>query len=177
VDSPERFYVEIQFSNGANYDPTVVEAPRHTMPTQPRRLLTRSPGVPLQDFQELTGKHARSKMAPCKYELQYALRAPLSAASTLSKAPTPQPGPSRAGSTNLGNLGHQGPGAGAAGVPPLPPVPPPSAAAAATAAATSAAATSLLVAGPGAAPSAPLPLPDRVAAAAAAAVMGDKTGV
>jgi hypothetical protein len=51
VDAPERFFVEIQFSNGANYDPTVVEPPRHTMPTQPRRLLTNMPGVPLQTFQ------------------------------------------------------------------------------------------------------------------------------
>lgn len=51
VDAPERFFVEIQFSNGANYDPTLVEPPRHTMPTQPRRLLTNLPGVPLQTFQ------------------------------------------------------------------------------------------------------------------------------
>lgn len=51
VDSPERFFVEIQFSNGANFDPTRVPANRHTMPTQNRRLLTGSPGVPLQTFQ------------------------------------------------------------------------------------------------------------------------------
>lgn len=51
MDSPERFFVEIQFSNGANYAPTLVEPPRHTMPTQPRRLMTAMPGVTLQKFQ------------------------------------------------------------------------------------------------------------------------------
>jgi len=51
VDAPERFFVEIQFSNGANFDPIKVAASRHTLPTQNRRLLTSSPGVPLQTFQ------------------------------------------------------------------------------------------------------------------------------
>jgi hypothetical protein len=55
VDAPERFFVEIQFSNGANYDPTLVEPPRHTMPTQPRRLLTNPPGVTMQSFQVAWG--------------------------------------------------------------------------------------------------------------------------
>lgn len=83
--------------------------------------------------------------------LQVALRAPLSQAANASKSSTPVPGMSRSGS-----------GAGLASLPPLPPVPP-------------AAATQLLVAGPGAAPSAPLPLSGSfVAAAAAAAGVGDK---
>jgi hypothetical protein len=36
VDSPERFFVEIQFSNGANFDPTttVPTLKNHTLPTQ-----------------------------------------------------------------------------------------------------------------------------------------------
>ena len=51
VDSPERFFVEIQFSNGANFDPTKVAANRHTLPTQNRRLLSSPPGVTLQAFQ------------------------------------------------------------------------------------------------------------------------------
>lgn len=63
MDAPERFFVEIQFSNGANYDPTLVEPPRHTMPTQPRRLLTNPPGVPLQTFQ-VCARHHRQRWPP-----------------------------------------------------------------------------------------------------------------
>eukprot|EP00775_Hariotina_reticulata_P005841 gene5841-6082_t len=36
VESPERFFVEIQFSNGANFDPTTTVPPlqNHILPTQ-----------------------------------------------------------------------------------------------------------------------------------------------
>lgn len=113
----------------------------------------------------LTIKHDISTLLPIPPHFsasavcQVALRAPLSHTNTLSKAATPIPGMSRAGSSNMG----QSP----AVPPPLPPIPP---------AAATAAATSLLVAGPGAAPSAPLPLSGSVAAAAAAAVAAEGTG-
>lgn len=72
VDAPERFLVEIQFSNGANYDPTSVVPLHndHVLPTQPRGLLTTPPGVPLQTFQELVRKYARGKNTPSNYQLQ-----------------------------------------------------------------------------------------------------------
>ncbi len=72
VDAPERFYVEVQFSNGANYDPTTVIPlhDNHVLPTQPRRLLTMPPGVPLQSLQELLGKYAKGKNTPSTYQLQ-----------------------------------------------------------------------------------------------------------
>lgn len=72
VDSPERFFVDIQFSNGANYDPTSVVPlhDNHVLPTQPRRPLTDAPGVPLQTLQELLGKYARGKNTPSNYQLQ-----------------------------------------------------------------------------------------------------------
>jgi hypothetical protein len=74
VDSPDRFLVEIQFSNGANCDPTneqsVMQGAPHTLPTQPRRLLTPVPGVSLHGFQELVRKYARGKNTPSNYQLQ-----------------------------------------------------------------------------------------------------------
>jgi hypothetical protein len=74
VDSPERFLVEIQFSNGANYDPTneqaMLQSAPHTLPTQPRRLLTPVPGVSLHGFQELVRKYAHGKNTPSNYQLQ-----------------------------------------------------------------------------------------------------------
>jgi hypothetical protein len=74
VDSPDRFLVEIQFSNGANCDPTneqsVMQGAPHTLPTQPRQLLTPVPGVSLHGFQELVRKYARGKNTPSNYQLQ-----------------------------------------------------------------------------------------------------------
>lgn len=74
MDSPDRFLVEIQFSNGANYDPThepsMLQSAPHTLPTQPRRLLTPVPGVSLHGFQELVRKYARGKNTPSNYQLQ-----------------------------------------------------------------------------------------------------------
>ena len=73
VDAPERFLVEILFSNGANYNPTEV-FPRdrdHTLPVKPRACLVEGRGVPLAHAVELLGPVAGGiKVVPSNYELQ-----------------------------------------------------------------------------------------------------------
>ncbi|WIA10709.1 hypothetical protein OEZ85_010886 [Tetradesmus obliquus] len=151
VDSPDRFLVEIQFSNGANYDPThepsMLQSAPHTLPTQPRRLLTPVPGVSLHGFQELVRKYARGKNTPSNYQLQVALRAPLSGTNSHAPSKPPTPGASRQ----------------ASGAMPQP------------AAAAAAAATALVAVGPGITSSAPLPAAVVAAAtkASAAAAAGN----
>uniref|UniRef100_A0A383W065 Inositol hexakisphosphate and diphosphoinositol-pentakisphosphate kinase n=1 Tax=Tetradesmus obliquus TaxID=3088 RepID=A0A383W065_TETOB len=151
VDSPDRFLVEIQFSNGANYDPThepsMLQSAPHTLPTQPRRLLTPVPGVSLHGFQELVRKYARGKNTPSNYQLQVALRAPLSGTNSHAPSKPPTPGASRQ----------------ASGAMPQP------------AAAAAAAATALVAVGPGISSSAPLPAAVVAAAtkASAAAAAGN----
>eukprot|EP00879_Flechtneria_rotunda_P009465 GHRR01009908.1.p1 GENE.GHRR01009908.1~~GHRR01009908.1.p1 ORF type:complete len:896 (+),score=398.55 GHRR01009908.1:452-3139(+) len=149
VESPDRFFVEVQFSNGANHDPTAVVPLHadHTLPTQPRRLLTSQPGVTLQALQELVGKYARGKNTPSNYQLQVALRAPLSQANShaTSKLPTPgvsrQPSGGRLPPATAAALLAAGPGTAPSAPGPLPASVAAAAAKAAAAAVTSTTAT------------------------------------
>jgi len=81
LDSPDRFLVEVLFSNGANFDPTRVVplANDHTLPVVPRAPLHTGIGVPLTRLTALLDPcAAQRKSAPSTYALQVALRAPLS---------------------------------------------------------------------------------------------------
>lgn len=83
LDSPDRFVVEMLFSNGANYDPTRVVplANDHTLPIVPRVPLHTGEGTPLQRlFELLEPCAAPRKAAPGTYALQASGRAPLSPA-------------------------------------------------------------------------------------------------
>jgi hypothetical protein len=73
LDSPDRFLVEVLFSNGANFDPTRVVplANDHTLPVVPRAPLHTGAGVPLQRLAALLEPCAAPrKSAPSTYALQ-----------------------------------------------------------------------------------------------------------
>lgn len=58
LDAPERFVIEILFSNGAATDPTLTALPDHTLPTTPRSNLVDGHGVSLARLVELVGGYA-----------------------------------------------------------------------------------------------------------------------
>ncbi len=76
IDSPDRFVVEVLFSNGANFDPTAVVpvANDHTLPAVPRAPLHTGIGVPLARLVSLLEPCAAPrKAAPSTYALQVLL--------------------------------------------------------------------------------------------------------
>ncbi|KAI8468422.1 MAG: histidine phosphatase superfamily-domain-containing protein [Monoraphidium minutum] len=104
LDSPDRFVVEVLFSNGANHDPTRVVplANDHTLPVVPRAPLHTGMGVPLQRLAALLQPCAAPrKAAPSTYALQVALCAPLS-----SQASSAAPSRAMSGLTALGSAGY-----------------------------------------------------------------------
>lgn len=114
IDAPERFLVEVLFSNGTNHDPTAVTPlhDNHTLPVVPRQTMHMGNGIPLQRLDDLLDPYAvQRKLPPSAYALHVALRAPFSQSTSVISS-----------RTQSGSLGLGTPVSMASAPLPLPPV-------------------------------------------------------